>query len=148
MQRSWNINFSKKKCMQNAMICITVTMPERKKKMKSMFGIIASLLFTSSIALADPVSGPIVDNDLLRPGQTVRYTVACNADETTLFVVRGDGDGDIDCCLFDGNANVIACDNSSADGCSLRVVPAWTGRFFFVATNNGRYSSYYRFSAI
>jgi len=114
---------------------------------KNIFGIIASLVFTSSIALADPTSGTVMDHDLLLSGQTTRYAITCNAAETTVFIVRGDGDGDIDCCLLDENANVLECDTRPVDGCVLRVTPAWTGRFYLVATNTGKRSSLYDFVA-
>ena len=120
---------------------------ERYKMKKSIFGVIASLLLASSVSVADPVVGRVSDSSIIVSGQTVRYTVACNAAETTLFVMTGDGDGDIDCCLIDENANVVECDNRPVDGCVLRVTPVWTGKFYFVATNTGKYASMYRFIA-
>jgi len=120
---------------------------ERYKMKKSIFGVITSLLFASSVALADPTAVTVSDNDLLLSGQTTRYGITCNATEMTLFVIVGDGDGDIDCCLLDENANVVECDNRPTDGCVLRVTPAWTGKFYFVATNTGKSATYYRFNA-
>jgi len=109
--------------------------------------IISTLVLLTSVASANPIGGGKVATGLLNPGQTVTYTVPCYANQDTTFALRGDGDGDIDCCVYDGSGNTVDCDTDSTDTCLLHVLPRWTGTFYFKATNNGRYGSYYTFVA-
>ena len=104
-------------------------------------------LFFSSSALADPVGGTKVDEDLLRPEQQVQYTIALRGGEQTLFTLRGDGDGDIDCCLFSSSGLRLKCDVDETDICSISFWPSSTGVFYFRAVNSGRSASYYTFVA-
>ena len=110
--------------------------------MKKLF---LALTLVCSTAAADPVGGKQTDEDLLRAGQTVSYTLALRGGEETLFTLRGDGDGDIDCCVFDESGNRVACDTDTTDICQIYVYPRWTGVFYFQAQNNGTSASYYTF---
>lgn len=103
----------------------------------------ALVLCAAASASADPVGGEKTDRDLLRPDQGVRYTVVLRAKETTIVNVNGDGNGDIDCAIYDENGNMITSDYSGRDGCSMSVTPAWTGEFFVRLINNGDESSIY-----
>jgi hypothetical protein len=99
--------------------------------------------FFSFPAMADPVGGPQFAEGLLRPTEGTVFSASCVSGETTIFVVNGDGDGDIDCALFDENGGLIDRDASIVDGCRLAVVPRWTGTFYLRLQNNGSVSSYY-----
>jgi hypothetical protein len=116
------------------------------KLITSLFTILA-LSFVSSNVFANPTFGPQSDNDLLRPGQVVTYRIALEPNEVTRFIVRGDGDGDIDCVVYDDNGNEIARDADSTDTCVIDVSPRWRATFTFRAVNNGSYSSLYQFRA-
>lgn len=100
-------------------------------------------LTLSSTALADPSGGPIVGHGLIRPGTLDSMSVSLRAREATAFRVLGDGDGDIDCCVYDGSGHQIDCDTNSYDRCFLTVTPAWTDVFVLVLANRGREASAY-----
>jgi predicted nuclease of predicted toxin-antitoxin system len=109
--------------------------------------IILTILGLSSLSLtADAGRLPFayVDHDVLMPGQFVRYyNQVFEAQHLAMVGVVGDGDGDIDCVVLDAGGNVVTSDSDFQDGCVLSWVPAWTGQFQIIATNNGRVSSAY-----
>lgn len=113
--------------------------------MKNVFATIAlvAMSLVGSTALANPTGGQKVDHDVLRPGASVTYYVNLNANELTAATVIGDGDGDIDCVLFDNNGNIVDSASDVSDSCYLTVMPRWTGLFQLVVKNNGIYSSMY-----
>lgn len=51
--------------------------------------------------------------------------------------VRGDGDTDLDCWLYDENGNLVASDTDYTDWCILEVRPRWTGPFRIRVSNLG-----------
>jgi hypothetical protein len=51
--------------------------------------------------------------------------------------VRGDGDTDLDCWLYDENGNLIDSDTDYTDWCILEAQPQWTGPFRIQVTNLG-----------
>ena len=51
--------------------------------------------------------------------------------------VRGDGDTDLDCWLYDDNGNLIDSDTDYTDWCILEVNPLWTGAFRIQVVNLG-----------
>ena len=116
------------------------------KLITSLFTILA-LTFVSMSAFANPTRGVASASDLLRPGQVVTYRVMLEPNEVTRFIVRGDGDGDIDCVLLDDNGNEIGRDTDSTDTCVIDVSPYWRATFTFRAVNNGSLSSLYSFRA-
>jgi hypothetical protein len=117
-----------------------------KKYILALFTLL-TILHVSMTSFADPTAGRQSDNDLLRPGQVVNYRLSLNPQETTVFLLRGDGDGDIDCVLYDDSGNEIARDTDSTDTCALRVTPRWSAVFTFRAVNNGSVISAYQFVA-
>lgn len=104
---------------------------------------IAATLLTTTTALADPSGGPLSGHGLINPGTLDSYSVSLRARETTAVRVVGDGDGDIDCCVYDGGGHQIDCDQSGRDYCYLSVTPAWTDVFTIVLVNRGRLASAY-----
>lgn len=113
--------------------------------MKHVLTLILTILafIVSTPAAADPVEGPRHGAGVIDPGTIDAYTIMLRADETTVFLIRGDGDGDIDCVLYDGNGNVVAEDTRRADECRVSVTPRWTGTFRLVFVNVGTYASIY-----
>jgi hypothetical protein len=94
---------------------------------------------------ATPAQADIVDRDVLNGGGRVEYSHFLPSHERTVFTVVGDGDGDIDCFLYDEHGNRVEQDTRPVDGCVVFIMPAWTGRFTFVLRNNGRQASAYRY---
>ena len=58
--------------------------------------------------------------------------------------VRGDGDTDLDCWLYDQNDNLIARDVDTTDWCILTFRPRWTGNFRLKIKNFGSVPNVYR----
>lgn len=103
------------------------------------------LTFITFAAAADPVGGEKRGRGLIAPRgvEVDTFEVACRADETTVFEVAGDGDGDIDCQLEDENGNQVDADSGPRDGCRVTTNPRWTGPFTLKVINRGRYPSAY-----
>jgi hypothetical protein len=116
---------------------------EQKLGRKYMKKLIIASLLVASTASADPVGGTKRGRGVIAPGETDTYEVVCRADELTVFEVNGDGDGDIDCKLYDEGGHQVDSDTSPRDGCRVSVPPAWTGAFELRVTNAGRYTSAY-----
>lgn len=68
--------------------------------------------------------------------RTFRFTL--RGDEYTRIDVRGDGDTDLDCWLYDENGNEVDSDLDYTDWCILEVRPRWTGAFRLRVSNLGR----------
>jgi len=116
------------------------------KLFTSLFTILA-LTFSSVNVFANPTRGSVADANVLQPGQVVTYRLLLEPNEITRFIVRGDGDGDIDCIVLDDNGAVVGTDADSTDSCMIDVSPIWRATFTFSAVNNGRRSSFYQFRA-
>lgn len=87
------------------------------------------------------------DRDQLRPSQSVTYSVLLNANETTRFFVQGDGDGDIDCGVYDEFGHLVAQDTDTTDTCLIDVEPRWRGMFHIRLINSGAVTSVYTIRA-
>lgn len=113
--------------------------------MKNLFAtlILSTLTLFGSVAVADPTGGTFTDRDVLRVGAATRYSFMLNSNEVSAVRVAGEGDGDIDCFLYDDNGNLVASQVDTIDGCYLVVTPRWTGTFRLIAKNNGAESSVY-----
>jgi len=110
------------------------------KLITSLFTVLA-LTFISTSALADPVGDPIYHTGGLYPEQSVTYYPLLSSNEQTRVIVRGDGDGDIDCYMYDENAHLVASDTDSTDSCLMDVYPRWSGVFVLLLTNHGSIGS-------
>ena len=104
---------------------------------------LALTLLAGGSASADPVGGTQTDHDIARPGYVVQYRFSAYADEVTLVEVTGDGDGDIDCRVFDENGGLVGIDTRPVDGCIISLRPRWTGPFVLKITNEGEVASLY-----
>ena len=91
----------------------------------------------ASVASAGNVRGAQMSVSTVKAHATDRYNVVLAAGEATHISVRGDGDTDIDCVLYDGNGNVVDRDVDSTDTCSLTITPRWTGNFRIEIRNMG-----------
>ena len=101
---------------------------------------VATTCLFTSLASAD-----VTGSGFIRPGETQSMIVTLPADEPTIFRLYGDGDGDIDCAVFDEYGNRGDVDTRAADGCYLEVTALRPGVFRYVITNAGRVSSYYTY---
>lgn len=90
-------------------------------------------------------SAEVVGSGFIRPGETQSMVVTLPADEPMIFNLYGDGDGDIDCAVFDEYGNRGDADTRPLDGCRLVVEALRPGVFRYVITNAGRVSSYYTY---
>lgn len=110
--------------------------------MKNLFVTMCAMFLglTTSLASAE-VSG----SGFIRPGETQSMVVVLPADELMIFKLYGDGDGDIDCAVYDEYGNRGDYDNRALDGCRLDVTAINRGVFRYVITNNGSVSSYYTY---
>lgn len=110
--------------------------------MKNLFVTMCAMFLglSTSVASADQVG-----SGLLRPGETASMTVVLPGDEPMIFNLYGDGDGDIDCAVYDEFGNRGDYDNRTLDGCRLVIEARRTGEFRYVITNNGSVSSFYTY---
>lgn len=108
--------------------------------------LLAVICFTTSIASANPVGGTKYGSGVIASGDRDAYTMLLDS-ETTIFKIEGDGDGDIDCIVFDEQGRELDRDTRSVDGCRLVVTPfrRMVARFVFV--NNGSMASAYQMKA-
>lgn len=81
---------------------------------------------------------------LLRPDTRVSYRIPVTGGELTVFETAGDGDGDIDCYLYDDEGNLVAPDIDYTDTCRVSVLPGRSVFLTWVLKNHGRISSRYR----
>ena len=58
--------------------------------------------------------------------------------------LRGDGDTDLDCFLYDENGNLILSDIRIVDSCVLYITPLWSGPFELEVSNLGFVWNRYR----
>jgi len=106
--------------------------------------ITTAILTISATASADPVGGRWFADGYITPGNIDSFRLTLRGEETTAIRVSGSGSGgDIDCQLYDENANVVVQDIDSEDGCSMVVTPRWTGPFALFIKNNGIRGSVY-----
>lgn len=104
--------------------------------------ILASVLLASALfaapAKAGDVRGTQTWSGVIGVGRTSQFLFIFKGDEMARVIVRGDGDGDIDCTLSDENGNVVSRDNDDTDTCLVRVTPLRTGEFTLRVKNNGK----------
>lgn len=82
-------------------------------------------------------TGPGSTSRRIEANSTHSFTIDMRGGEYGRIDVRGDGDTDLDCWLYDDNGNLIDSDTDYTDWCILEVVPAWTGRFRVQVSNLG-----------
>ena len=84
------------------------------------------------------VGGPRVAYDRVLAGRTDRWNLGeFRANERAEVRVRGDGDTDLDCFIYDQNGNEIDSDVDYTDYCILRWYPRWQGPFTLYIRNLG-----------
>ena len=87
---------------------------------------------------ARPSGGTATAIFTLRPEQIAHDEIHLRGGEKTAILFEGDGDGDIDCVLFDPSGEAVSVDNDSTDTCLLQVFPSRPGTYSVVVKNNGR----------
>jgi hypothetical protein len=83
------------------------------------------------------VGGPASHYDEVLARSTDVYTLTFRGGEWAEIRVRGDGDTDLDCYVYDQNGNLIDSDADYTDYCILGWVPRWTGSFTLRIRNLG-----------
>jgi hypothetical protein len=83
------------------------------------------------------VGGPASHYDEVLARTTDVYTMSFRGGEWAEIRVRGDGDTDLDCYVYDQNGNLIDSDTDYTDYCILGWVPRWTGSFTLRIQNLG-----------
>lgn len=102
----------------------------------AVFGVLA--LF-AHIALGSDVRGMLYDRGVLAPSEVQDYDLQLRGGEVTAILVRGDGDGDIDCVLASPQGVPVAFDVRPVDGCLLVVSPSegYTATLWLRLVNHG-----------
>jgi hypothetical protein len=84
------------------------------------------------------VLGPTVTQDRVLAYSVDRWSLGdFRANEIADVRVRGDGDTDLDCYIYDQNGNQVESDVDSTDYCILRWYPRWQGPFTLYIRNLG-----------
>jgi len=97
------------------------------------FVVMASLLV--SPVHGAPLRGSFVAFPVIPTSSGVMYSdVILRGNETTVVDVKSKG-GNVDCTVFDSNANVVAEDNGPHNSCSIRIKPKKTSRYTVLVTN-------------
>lgn len=103
--------------------------------------VIASTLFVSSTSMAGDARGSQYWAGLVPARDYVDILLILNGKEQTTVTVRGDGDTDLDCFIYDENGNEADRDVDDTDRCVLQVRPRWTGKFSVRIRNQGGISN-------
>lgn len=110
-----------------------------RKFFSGLVAIVAVTLVGS--AMAGEVRGARQWRGVVGTTKPVDLTFTFRGQESAVIRVVGDGDGDIDCVVFDEFDNVGAIDADDTDTCLLRFTPKRTGDFTLRIRNNGREAS-------
>jgi hypothetical protein len=102
----------------------------------AVFGVLALL---AHLALASDVRGVLYDRGVLVPSEVQDYDLQLRGGEVTVILVRGDGEGDIDCVLASPQGVPVAFDVRPVDGCLLAVLPSdgYTAPLWLRLVNHG-----------
>lgn len=87
--------------------------------------------------------GPVFHNVPADARHTWRITF--NAGEAAMARVRGDGDTDLDCYVYDGMERIVALDDDFTDYCVLNWVPSKQQQYRIVIVNRGDVYNRYAF---
>ncbi|MEO5347871.1 MAG: hypothetical protein H7834_16055 [Magnetococcus sp. YQC-9] len=88
-------------------------------------------------------AGPVVHVDRVKARSTDTYELKFRGKESARILVKGDGDNDLDCFVYDQNHGLVAQDTDSTDSCLMEWTPKWEGKFYIKVKNNGAvYSDY------
>lgn len=101
----------------------------------------AVLIFTSTLAIGGAVPMPRYDSQVLLPGQSYFYILPFYGKLPAEVLVRGSGNSDIDCAVYDRYGNVIDNDLDSTATCALNWYPDFTAPYRIIITNNGSYTT-------
>jgi hypothetical protein len=111
---------------------------------KSLMSLVAMVVVTiSSQVLADPVGGTKFEEGYLRPGAILTADLLVHGGETTQLLVAGDGDGDLDCFVYDSDGDLVDSDTDGADACAVEVTPRKMSVYRFKVVNRGSETTKY-----
>jgi hypothetical protein len=88
-------------------------------------------------------SGPGIATSCVSARSVDTFTDTFRASEGALVSIRGDGDTDLDCWVYDENGNEIDSDTDGTDHCVLSWTPRWRGTFEIRVSNLGSMSNCY-----
>jgi len=89
------------------------------------------------ILLAALVGGSAVAEGTACPGVTFSYDLVFRGGEKALITVTGDGNGDIDCELYDSQGKLLALDAAPGDRCRIEWTPKTTSTLTLLVSNSG-----------
>lgn len=98
---------------------------------------IVALMLTASIASASPVGGLASANGLLRGSQRREFQIVLQGREDWSLRAIAEGDGDLDCYIFDDNNMLVGSDDDTTNTCVIDGTPKYTGHFTVRIANNG-----------
>jgi hypothetical protein len=83
------------------------------------------------------VGGPARHVDRVLAYTTDTYQIPFRGGRRAAIGVRGDGDTDLDCYVYDQNGNLVDSATDYSDTCLLEWYPRWTGNFYLRIKNRG-----------
>lgn len=103
--------------------------------MNKLIGMVVVLFcaLVSTTVMASHIGGPKRIRGLVKEDDMNRHTLFLKGDFTRIQVI-GDGDTDLDCFLFDSEANLVGKDDDSTDHCLLQGT-IYGGRYTLVVKN-------------
>lgn len=111
---------------------------------KSLMSLVAMVALTvSSQVLANPVGGTKFEEGYLKPGAILTADLPVYGGETTQLIVVGDGDGDLDCFVYDSDGDLVDSDVGRADACAVEVTPREMSVYQFRVVNRGNITTKY-----
>ena len=87
--------------------------------------------------------GVFHDSKVLLPGQSYYYILPFYGNSHAEVLVRGDGNSDIDCYIYDRYGNLIDNDVDSTATCDLNWYPDYNAPYKIVIKNYGDYTTSY-----
>ncbi|PNW47903.1 UNVERIFIED_CONTAM: hypothetical protein BEN50_11565 [Euhalothece sp. KZN 001] len=90
------------------------------------------------------VGGPARHVDRVLAYTTDQYRIPFRGGRRAAIAVRGDGDTDLDCYVYDENGNLVDSATDYSDTCLLEWYPRWTGSFRLRIKNRGRVYNQYQ----
>jgi hypothetical protein len=77
-------------------------------------------------------------------GATHTFTIDFYGNEVASVRIRGDGDTDLDCFVYNSSGQLVAVDNDGTDYCILDWYPRWAGSYRIVVRNLGSVYNVYQ----
>lgn len=105
------------------------------------------ILSVSSIAVADPVGGPIGGTTRVQANSVTVHTVMYRGGEQADFAIAGDGDTTLNLVVRDGSGREVARTSGPGDVARVTWRPTFTGVFHISVINSGGVYNQYSYRA-